>query len=217
MKTLQEMHDEFRKSLELTSLQRSSLVERLKKEDIELTAGLQDISEGVIEVYPPPSLQDLRLTFYYSGDRFREQLIEFHKGDEVQLVARLLKAHGNSEATYYEFSLKTVTRLRTTEDIQKERDKSAATTKTTTTSDGPCFIATASFGSSDPILAILRAYRDQILLKTIPGRLTVWVYYRVSPSVARFVSVSSRRKRVARLLLSPLVAIALRRLQLKRS
>jgi hypothetical protein len=198
MTPLSELDAEFRNSLALTSLQRSLVLERLTKDDIEMTARLVDISEYKLEIFPSPALPRLAyvIEVFYHDDRWHEQLIKYSAGDEVRLVARLVKAWASESGTYYEFSLKAITRLRTGEEIKRQEAASALKTKPVT--DG-CFIATATFGSSHPSVAIFRAYRDKILLRTVLGRMVVRAYYKLSPPVARFVFVSNRRKRIASL------------------
>jgi hypothetical protein len=217
MTPLSELDTEFRDSLALTSLQRSLVLERLKTKDIEMTAQLRNISEHQLEIFPKPPLPHLGavIQVFYHGGEWREQLIKYSEGDEVRVVARLFEAWASPEGMqYYKFTLKAITRLRTREEIKRQDAESALKTKPVT--DGPCFIATATFGSSHPIVAIFRAYRDQILLQTVQGRLAIRAYYKLSPPVARFVAASNRRKRIARLMLSPLVLIAARRLRFTR-
>ena len=52
-----------------------------------------------------------------------------------------------------------------------------------------CFIATAAFGSRlDPHVGALRAFRDQGLMRILPGRLFVATYNTLSPPLARFIA-----------------------------
>lgn len=71
---------------------------------------------------------------------------------------------------------------------------------------GRCFIATAAFSSpfSDEVTA-LRNYRDEVLIKTIIGRIFVSFYYLVSPSIASKISKSVKLKTIARWFLFPFV------------
>lgn len=53
-------------------------------------------------------------------------------------------------------------------------------------SSGGCYIATAVYGDYDaPEVLVLRAFRDDVLLQSIIGRLFVKVYYFVSPPLAQ--------------------------------
>ena len=69
-----------------------------------------------------------------------------------------------------------------------------------------CFIATAAYGSYlDPHVAVLRAFRDDYLLKTRAGRAFVGLYYRFSPPVARVIAKHDALRMITRWLLTPLV------------
>jgi hypothetical protein len=71
---------------------------------------------------------------------------------------------------------------------------------------GACFIATAAFGSYQaPEVILLRKFRDRFLLTNAPGTLFVEFYYRVSPSIADFISHYDSLRRATRLALKPLV------------
>jgi len=53
---------------------------------------------------------------------------------------------------------------------------------------GACFIATAVYGDYDhPQVRKLRRFRDQVLLRSAPGRHFVRWYYRVGPGWAEWV------------------------------
>ncbi len=69
-----------------------------------------------------------------------------------------------------------------------------------------CFIATTAYGSPmAKSVKTLRRFRDQVLKKTVLGRLVVDTYYTVSPAMARWVAQSSERRAAARVALSPIV------------
>ncbi|WAM28495.1 CFI-box-CTERM domain-containing protein [Myxococcus sp. NMCA1] len=57
-----------------------------------------------------------------------------------------------------------------------------------------CFVATVAFGEGAPELVAFRAYRDDVLRKSAPGRVFIRGYYRWGPDVAAWVS----RRPVAR-------------------
>ncbi|AKF80521.1 hypothetical protein SAMN05443572_111205 [Myxococcus fulvus] len=57
-----------------------------------------------------------------------------------------------------------------------------------------CFVATVAFGEGAPELVAFRAYRDDVLRKSVLGRGFIRGYYRFGPDVARWVS----RRPVAR-------------------
>ncbi|MGB9700955.1 MAG: CFI-box-CTERM domain-containing protein, partial [Thermodesulfobacteriota bacterium] len=78
-----------------------------------------------------------------------------------------------------------------------------------TESGGGCFIATAVYGS--PIakeITILREFRDRFLLNNDLGRKIIDLYYRYSPSLARFISQNEKLRSTARLLMYPLIGIS---------
>lgn len=69
-----------------------------------------------------------------------------------------------------------------------------------------CFIATAAFGSRlDPHVAGLRRFRDEALMPTLPGRLFVAGYNRLSPPLARLIADHDPLRAAARVVLWPLV------------
>jgi hypothetical protein len=75
---------------------------------------------------------------------------------------------------------------------------------------GGCFIATAAYGTdTTEQLDVLRAFRDQVLLKDpIGSRLVNW-YYDVSPPVADFIARHNTLRAVVReLVIDPIVTIA---------
>ena len=87
------------------------------------------------------------------------------------------------------------------EELDDDYDPSA--TKT-----GSCFIATAAYGT--PMaeeIQILRRYRDEFLLQTLPGKLVVDCYYRWSPPIARFLD---RHRSVADVVRKSVLTFAVR-------
>lgn len=59
---------------------------------------------------------------------------------------------------------------------------------------GPCFIATAVFGTDHPMTWELRQFRDTVLRPTWAGRQVIAAYYTISPPIARWLP---RHPRVA--------------------
>lgn len=75
---------------------------------------------------------------------------------------------------------------------------------------GPCFIATAVYGS--PLAAeveILRDFRARVLDRFVVGRLFVRLYYRLSPRLARRIGRDAILRAITRtMLVAPLVRLA---------
>jgi polyhydroxybutyrate depolymerase len=74
---------------------------------------------------------------------------------------------------------------------------------------GGCFIATAAYGTpTAKQLDVLRAFRDDVLLKSTPGSQLVDLYYKVSPPIADFISEHNVvRTLVRELLVDPIVRV----------
>lgn len=65
-----------------------------------------------------------------------------------------------------------------------------------------CFIATSAFEAPNSLeVHYLRAYRDQTLKQSFWGRKFVYIYYRLSPTVAEFMDKHPRLKPLVRQLL----------------
>ena len=74
---------------------------------------------------------------------------------------------------------------------------------------GGCFIATAAYGS--PMaeqVKLLEYFRDRYLQRSRLGRAAVRAYYTVSPKLAALIRTSPLRRRVARLILLPIVKLS---------
>lgn len=69
---------------------------------------------------------------------------------------------------------------------------------------GPCFIATAAFAGEPgaPELLLLRRFRDRHLRPTYAGRQIIWLYYKTSPAVARWIRLTPRRRLWTRYILT---------------
>lgn len=66
-------------------------------------------------------------------------------------------------------------------------------------SSSDCFVATAAFGTPwASEINILRQWRDEVLIKSIPGRLFVKTYYRIGPYAAKLVEKSELLKGMVR-------------------
>ncbi|EKD40066.1 MAG: Ig family protein [uncultured bacterium] len=75
--------------------------------------------------------------------------------------------------------------------------------------DDACFIATAAFGSFlDNHVAVLREFRDKVLMVDRIGQRFVGTYYSVSPRIAYFLAKSEALRAVVRIILIPVVLLA---------
>ncbi len=76
-------------------------------------------------------------------------------------------------------------------------------------SGGGCFIATAAYRDYDhPKVQILREFRDRYLLTSGFGRIFVDMYYRCSPTLAKFVADRNSMKALVRLTLMPMIGMS---------
>ena len=75
---------------------------------------------------------------------------------------------------------------------------------------GGCFIATAAYGTEAAAeIDTLRAFRDEVLLKSTVGSQLVELYYKTSPPVADFISENSLLRTIVReLVIDPMVSVA---------
>ncbi len=74
---------------------------------------------------------------------------------------------------------------------------------------GGCFIATAAYGSYvHPLVNILRAFRDTVLLPSALGNAFVQWYYRVSPPVADIIARHGSLSAAVRITLLPAIGLA---------
>ncbi len=74
---------------------------------------------------------------------------------------------------------------------------------------GPCFVASAAFADQPnaPELILLRRYRDQVLRPSAAGKNLIWMYYKVSPPVARWISRSPAKTIMARWLVTKVASL----------
>jgi len=74
---------------------------------------------------------------------------------------------------------------------------------------GGCFIATTAYRDYDhPKVQLLREFRDRYLLRNSFGRVFVGMYYRYSPSLARFVANRQPIMSLVRFSLMPVIGIS---------
>lgn len=83
--------------------------------------------------------------------------------------------------------------------------------KSASESKGRCFIATSAFESPwAPEVARLQRWRQDVLLQSATGRVFVRTYYRVSPSIARFLDRIPVLKPAVRAALRTFIDLAVR-------
>jgi len=84
--------------------------------------------------------------------------------------------------------------------------KHAATYGTPDRAKSGCFVATAAFGDiNSHEVVTLRSFRDKVLLRSQIGRLAVWIYYSVSPTIAAHIECSPSRRAITRAVLKRIV------------
>lgn len=99
-------------------------------------------------------------------------------------------------ATYWAFDC-------TEEDTERRRIKLENAKKNT--NEG-CYIATAVYGGYDqPQVRTLRRFRDEVLRKTLPGRIFIKTYYFVSPRLAKNLKRDSQITVIVRHILDQFV------------
>lgn len=70
----------------------------------------------------------------------------------------------------------------------------------------PCFIATAAYGTTKTQeIAILRKFRDEVLLPNSLGAQFVSFYYKISPPIAHFISEHDFLRAIVRGLVCPML------------
>jgi hypothetical protein len=78
--------------------------------------------------------------------------------------------------------------------------------------DVGCFVATAAHGDATaPEVRVLRRYRDEVLRRSLAGRLFVRAYYGLGPYGARLIRGRPRAKAAVRFALRPAVRHARRK------
>lgn len=69
-----------------------------------------------------------------------------------------------------------------------------------------CFVATVAYGDEDLVeVRFLRAYRDEVLSKSVAGRLLTFTYYHLGPYAARVVELVPPLRTVCRFILDGIV------------
>lgn len=77
---------------------------------------------------------------------------------------------------------------KTTSSSSSSTSSSRTTTSSTSSSSGGCYIATMAYGSYEhPQVLELRKFRDEILAKSISGRIFIGFYYLISPKLVELL------------------------------
>ena len=170
------------------------------------------------------SLLDILPFYYYNIEEACLFMLEaLAKGDskgiftEQMLTVSLPKNKPNEEETerYFYNSTRNQMKREFGEDIlaPNSRNESSTTTtnpkeptKTPSTSNGGCYVATCVYGSYDcPEVWTLRRYRDDTLGSTWYGRLFIKAYYSVSPTIVKWLGKTKWFKRFWRVKLDKMV------------
>lgn len=86
--------------------------------------------------------------------------------------------------------------------IDESLEKLLATYSNTRKTKGPCYVATAVYGSYDcPEVWTLRRFRDEVLYRTSLGKIFIKVYYRISPSLVKKYGDCKLVKKVVKVIL----------------
>jgi hypothetical protein len=217
MKTLEELIAEFDG---MTVIQQEEHLKELIGVEVEVLGEIRNIDAEHVDLrtddwnllrwpLPPLYLGYGTLIFInYKNSQLGNQLLKYSSGDGVKLATRLKGARFAPYSAHYTFDLLSIIKLNTLND--RENAAKEASQKETEQDKGGCFVATAAYGPRDPNVLILKQYRDLILAKTFAGRSAIRLYYRASPSLARFIEGSDRQRSRARLLLGPFVLLARR-------
>ena len=153
-------------------------------------------SWGVEALVPDPDNEDdqFALTLTSEDDELRA-------GEALELTLA-----GFAAQTPYYVAVRSVDGCNRASEVQVAE---FATTEIIFTTVTPCFIATASYGSSMAHeLGPLRRFRDRYLMSNGPGRALVDLYYEHSPALAHAIAQDEDRRAMARELLAPIVDFA---------
>jgi len=163
----------------------------------------------LLEETPPESLFDLE---FYDVDLASVSVSDKPQKDSVGALTRCESCGaGGRDKSFIgnnplwqqlvSFSFEAPRASEIAKEYEKEPDLGACL------SDSACFIATACYGTSRaPELDVLRKFRDEVLMKSGPGRWFVRSYYRVSPPMAIWLWRHERARTIVRKgLITPLV------------
>jgi Domain of unknown function (DUF4157)/Double-stranded DNA deaminase toxin A len=163
----------------------------------------------LLEETPPESLFDLE---FYDVDLASVSVSDKPQKDSVGALTRCESCGAGGRGKSFignnplwqqlvSFSFEAPRASEIAKEYEKEPDLGACL------SDSACFIATACYGTSRaPELEVLRKFRDEVLMKSAPGRWFVRSYYRASPPMAMWLWRHDRARTIVREgLITPLV------------
>jgi len=132
-----------------------------------------------------------------------EGVFVYDNGTVVELVAN---AVGNSPFVEWTGDVDTIANVKAASTtIRMDDDYSI---RANFEGGGGCFIATAAYGTAmTEEIQILRDFRDEYLLMSPLGIGFVDIYYRISPSIADFITEHPSLKPIVRTALMPVVAM----------
>ena len=132
---------------------------------------------------------NLAITIHYGyecGDKVIEIFgEEFGPDVAVNCWKQIINLH---KKAYFSLGIKYNLSITDYEEKIKKYDPSyQSTTQTNNSSSGGCYVATSVYGSYDcPQVWTLRRYRDYTLAKTWYGRLFIYIYYAISPTIVKW-------------------------------
>lgn len=144
---------------------------------------------------------------------------EEHKNAVDVIICTLmeLSLYFNNECKAYDSALEAIelaSQLNVNPDLKDKLAQGLNTIRGNRAAQQPksgCFIATAVYEDTDaPQVRSLRAFRDDILLRSRYGTRFVRAYYRLSPHAARLISRHEPLRRLGRVLLQPIVELCKR-------
>lgn len=127
-----------------------------------------------------------------NGNMQRKYLYKIDFGGDAEGAARLIseiavKVYGCEPHRALDYYTNWGEAIFETQDLLEGREPSGSSTESSSGSRGGCYVATCVYGSYDcPEVWTLRRYRDYTLDESWFGRLSVKVYYAVSPIMVRW-------------------------------
>jgi prepilin-type N-terminal cleavage/methylation domain-containing protein len=144
------------------------------------------------------------LTFSYSEtDKKTGKTVPWKSGKIANMVyVQVNLVYGGSNSGTTEFSTRVVPRnTYNPSALYLEQGSSGSTTPA-------CFIETINHGEDNPVVILLRQFRNRVLLRMPGGKQLVDWYYKAGPDLVRILKNHDGGKNVTMVLLYPFVALA---------